>query len=217
MPVTLATNALTTLERVKEQGSGIRPNDPTSDAQLTFLINDASNQIMAAAQREFKSSLVGSQARTFQLTRRNTWSGYIDFGDYDASTITAVTSETQPTGGNVVLDVTTLQYQAQPVEKWNGVYIGVAVFSPSTSLGLPFQSGIQHTASVTGVWGWPSVPPDVESMCVETVLEWYRTGYTVTNAVGIPGESDQPASGPRHTLPWGVKQGLARYQKLNVA
>lgn len=214
--VTLATYALTTVERVKQQGSGIRDVDPTSDMQLAFLINDASVQMMSFAQREFKSALVGSQPRTFQLDYRNTYSAYIDFGDYDAATVSAVVAETQPTGGNTTLDISTLQYQAQPVEKWNGVYTGIVVFSPASMWGAAFAAGIQHTATVTGVWGFPSVPADVESMCVETVKEWYLTGYAVTNAVGIPGESDQVVQGPRHQLPYSVKQGLTRYSKLNV-
>jgi hypothetical protein len=213
MPVTLATNALTSLERVKEQGSGIRPNDPTADAQLTFLINDASTQMMQYANREFKSVLVGSQARTFEL-RRNDESilATIDFGQWDATSISAVTVETQPTGGNISLNAAILQYQGIPIEQWYGVYSGVTIYSPTGAWGYPYLLGIKHTASVTGIWGWPSVPPDVESMCVECVLEWYRSGYAVTNAIGIPGEIDQPNSGPRHVLPWSVKQGLDRYR-----
>jgi hypothetical protein len=213
MPVTLAANALTSLERVKEQGSGIRPNDPTADAQLSFLINDASNQMMQYANREFKSLLVGSQARTFQLRRENEGiAGFIDFGQWDAQSITAVTAETQPTGANLALDATILQYMAMPVEKWYGVYSSIVVYSPTAAFGAPYIAGIQHTCSVTGTWGWPSVPGDVESMCVESVLEWYRAGYTVQSGIGIPGESDQPVAGPRHMLPWSVKQGLDRYR-----
>ena len=218
MPVTLATYALTTVERVKEQGSGIRDTDPTQDSAIAFLINAASQQMMQYANREFKSTLVGSQARTFRLQRKNDGvSAFIDFGQWDAQTVTAVTAETQPTGGNNVLDATILQYQAVPVEQWEGVYTGVVVYSPTGAWGVPYAAGIQHTASVTGTWGYPSVPADVEDLCVEQVKEWLLTGYQVTSPLGIPGETDVQTPGPRHQLAWSVQQGLNRHKKLLVA
>jgi len=218
VPVTLAAYALTTVERVKEQGSGIRDTDPSQDAQIAFLINAASQQMMQYANREFKSILVGSQPRTFRLQRKNDGvSAFIDFGQWDAQTVTSVTAETQPTGGNNVLDATILQYQAVPVEQWEGVYTGVVVYSPTGSWGVPYAAGIQHTASVTGTWGYPSVPADVEDLCVEQVKEWLLTGYQVTSPLGIPGESDQQVAGPRHQLAWSVQQGLNRHKKLLVA
>lgn len=55
MPVTLLANALTTVERVKEQGSGISSSDPTQDEQIRFLINSATARFQAYAQREFKT------------------------------------------------------------------------------------------------------------------------------------------------------------------
>ena len=217
MPVTLATNARTTIERVKEQGSGIRDTDPSQDAAIAFLINAASKQMMEYANREFKSTLVGSQSRTFRLQRKNDGvSAFIDFGMWDAQTVTAVTAETQPTGGSNVLDATILQYQAVPVEQWEGVYTGVVVFSPTGAWGVPYAAGIQHTASVTGTWGYPSVPPDVEDLCVEQVKEWFLTGYAVTSPMGIPGETDPQVQGPRHQLAWSVQQGLNRHKKMLV-
>jgi hypothetical protein len=53
MPVTLRADALTTVERVKEQGSGIASSDPTQDEQIKFLINSATGRFKAYAQREF--------------------------------------------------------------------------------------------------------------------------------------------------------------------
>jgi hypothetical protein len=218
--VTLAANALTTLERVKEQGSGIRQVDPTQDMQLTFLINEASAAIMnfPGGGREFKSLLVGSQPRTFRLQRDyQTMGGTIDFGQYDAQSVTAVTVETQPTGGSVVLSSATLQWQPQPVEQWYGVYTSIKIWAPTWSWGVPYIAGIEHTAQVTGVWGFPSVPADVEGACVETVKEWFLAGYADTSSRGIPGETASQAQGPRHDLPWSVQRTLGRYQELMIA
>lgn len=53
MPVTLRADALTTAERVKEQGSGIASSDSTQDEQIRFLINSATGRFKAYAQREF--------------------------------------------------------------------------------------------------------------------------------------------------------------------
>lgn len=55
MPVTLRADALTTVERVKEQGSGISSSDPTQDDQIRFLINSATGRFKAYAQREFST------------------------------------------------------------------------------------------------------------------------------------------------------------------
>jgi hypothetical protein len=219
VPVTLATYALTTVERVKEQGSGISSTDPSQDEAIRFLINDASTQMMNECEREFKSTLVGSQARTFQINYGcyGYGGGYIEFRPFDAQTVTAVVVETQPTGGNITLDATKLQYQALPVGQPDDVYTGVAIYSPGGSYGSAYAAGIQHTASVTGTWGWPSVPADVESMCVETVKEWLLTGYQLTSPLGIPGEQAQAVAGARHELPWSVKRGLARYSTVVVA
>lgn len=216
----LAANALTTLEKVKQQGSGIRSSDPTQDDAIRFLINSASAAIMNFPNggREFKSLLVGSQPRTFRLDRNyQTMGGTIDFGNYDAQSVSAVTVETQPTGGSVVLSSAILQYQLTPVEQWYGVYTGVTIYAPTGSWGQPYVAGIQHTAQVTGVWGWPSVPADVEDACVETVKEWWLAGYADTSSRGIPGETASQAQGPRHDLPWSVQRTLARYQELMIA
>jgi hypothetical protein len=213
MPVTLAANALTTVERVKEQGSGIRDTDATQDAAVAFLVNAASAQMMQYAEREFKSTLVGSQSRTFRLRYRSSGdvSAFIDFGQWDAQTVTAVTVETQATGANTALNAAILQYQPVPVEQWEGVYTGINIYAPASSWGVPYTAGIQHTASVTGTWGYPSVPADVEDLCVEQVKEWLLTGYQVTTPLGIPGETDPQTPGPRHQLAWSVQQGLKRH------
>lgn len=218
--VTLAANALTTLERVKEQGTGIRQVDPTQDMPLTWLINAASDAIMNFQNggREFKSLLVGSQPRTFRLAvNYQTMGGFIDFGNYDAQSVSAVSVETQATGGNIALNATILQYQPQPVEQWYGVYTGVQIYSPTSAWGAPYMAGMEHTAQVTGVWGFPTVPPDIEDACIETVKEWWLAGYADTSSRGIPGETASQAQGPRHDIPWSVQRALARYDKLMIA
>jgi hypothetical protein len=179
MPVTLATNALTTVERVKEQGSGIRSTDPTQDEAIRFCINSASLRMMEYSGREFKSSAVGSTLRTFQITPGGRGYDEVSFGPYDAQTITVVTIDTQLGQTGVTLSATS-QYQPIPVQQWHGVYTGLHILSLATGY-VPL--GIRRVVNVTGTWGWPSVPSDVEHACIETVLEWMHTYYQV------PGEA----------------------------
>lgn len=68
MPVTLRANALTTVEAVKEFGSGISSSDPTQDEQIRRGINSASARFAAYAQREFKSSAPQTTGSTGAMT-----------------------------------------------------------------------------------------------------------------------------------------------------
>lgn len=174
MPVTLATNALITESEYKEQGSGIDASDPTQDDAIRFCINSASLRIMEYAGREFKSMASGSTARTFEISQGGSGFDDVSFGPYDAATITAVVIDTQL--GQTGLTLTTSQYQPVPVQQWHGVYTGVHILAGATGY-VPV--GARRAASVTGTWGWPSVPGEVKHACVETVKDWLSGEYQV--------------------------------------
>lgn len=174
MPVTLATYALTTENKVKEQGSGIDASDPTQDEAIRFLINSASLRMMEYAGREFKDLGLGS-TRTFQITPGGCGFDEVSFGANDAATISAVVIDTQL--GQTGLTLTTTQYQPVPVQKWHGAYTGLHILAGATGY---VPTGARRQVTVTGTWGWPSVPADVEHGCTATVLEWL-TGYQVND------------------------------------
>ena len=294
--VTLSPQALTTLERVKQQGFGINPSDPTQDDAIRFLINRASRRIIRRSGREFKTTTaqttatdgamsassgvltsasaafatgdvgkaiiiygagIGGDALQTTIASRQsatqvtltasagttvaaatyTYSGatrtlriqsnqpilssmydqpaaVINFGEYDAQTISSVVVETQTTGGSYTLDPTVPQYQAVPIERWFGVYTGIEIGGFFTN--LPGMIGLTHTAQVTGVWGWPSVPEDIEAACIEQVKLWHRMGYAVLTPSGIPGE----VAGEISVYPPGLANSVAavcdEYAKADI-
>lgn len=174
MPVTLITDALITELEYKEQGSGIDASDPTQDEAIRFCINSATLRIKEYSGREYKSAAVGSTTRVFGITQGGTGYDMVSFGPYDAQTVTAVVIDTQFGQTGVTLSAT--QYQPVPVEQWHGVYTGLHVLSVVTGY-VPL--GARRQVSVTGTWGWPSVPGHVKMACVETVKEWMGEAYQV--------------------------------------
>jgi hypothetical protein len=202
VPTTLLSTALTTVERVKEQGSGIRSTDPTQDEAIRFCINSATTRILSY--REFKSAAVGSTLRTFPITWQ---AGYADvnFGRYDAQTITIVTVNTQL--GQTGTTLISSQYQPLPIGAPDGVFTSVRLVAPVAPGYAP--TGVHCQASVTGTWGFPSVPPDVEHGCIETVLDWLHTYYQV------PGEA-LSAVVNQLQLPARVQAMLGDYDKVRV-
>lgn len=212
---TLEPFAFTTEAKVKQQGSGIDPRDTTQDDNIRFLINAFSDLAMRYSEREFVSSAVGSTTRTFPVSPIQVYgeaAGYVDFGRYDAQTVTGVSVNTQQPGSATVLDTT--MYQPVPIEKWDGVYTGLNitgyVIAPAS---LP---GITVTADVTGTWGWPSIPDILIRDCVETVKTWLRMGYQVVSGQGIPGELAAQSQLFPADLPQSVKTHLDAFKTITV-
>lgn len=205
MPVTLATYALTTENRVKEQGTGIDASDPTQDEQIRFLINSASERIMEYAGREFKTAASNPATRIFPIRENGCYSD-IDFGRYDAQSITTVVLDTQL--GQTGTTITTTQYQPFPIGAPDGVIKTLRLIYPVSFGYVP--DGSRRQASVTGTWGWPSVPGRVEHGCVETVKEWLLRFYQV------PGEVNQEVT-TQLQLPARVRAMLDEFREVLVS
>jgi ribosomal protein S6E (S10) len=173
VPVTLAAYALITEDEYKEQGSGIDASDPTQDDAIRWCINSASERIMEYGGREWKDLGLGS-ARTFQITPGGCYFDEVSFGANDAQTISSVVIDTQL--GATGLTLTTTQYQPVPVQKWHGVFTGIHILSGAVGY-IPL--GARRQATVTGTWGWVSVPADIKHACSETVHEWLAGSYQV--------------------------------------
>jgi hypothetical protein len=201
--------------KVKQQGSGISPTDSSQDDAIRFLINAFSDLAMRYCERELRTTTNGSTLRTFPVAPIQVYgeaAGYVDFGRYDAQTVTAVSVNTQQPGSATLLDTT--QYQPVPIEKWDGVYTGLNitgyVLAPAS---LP---GITVTADVTGTWGWPVVPDVILRDCVETVKMWLRMGYQVISGQMIPGEIAAQSQLYPADLPNSVKTHLDRLKSVTV-
>ena len=291
----LSPGALTTVEKVKQQGSGIDPQDPTQDDAIRFLINSATVRMQRYARREFKSNVAhvtgttgatgaglqlfadanasfqttdvgkpiiiqgagligpyaafettifarnnatqviladpavlsitnatytyGGATRTFVLESDGFGGAEINFGMYDAQSISGVAIDTQGGAAGTALSATVPDYQVLEVDEFDGVYTGIDVYQSAASYPYsttPYKYG-KRLAQVTGIWGWPSVPADVEHGCTATVNEWLEGDYRHVGNTGFTGDNDYgQVTGARQVLPGWVMRMLETYQKLAV-
>jgi len=196
---TVAPAALTTLEAVKEWLN--QPDlDPSADSQLSSSVNAASAAASAYCQRQFYNS--GTATRAFPVMC-NSWEAMINLAPFDASAITGVGIVT-PGGGTAVLAAT--EYQARPVQKPQGVYTRIAVYTlPPASQGV--------SASVTGTWGYAAVPLDVEEAVKMTAAKWFRRDQTAyTPEVNYPRDFPMGASDGLN-LPYDARVLLSPYRR----
>lgn len=210
MPYTLATDALVTLAQAKQE-IGQLDNDPTTNDALTGLVNASTAAVMEYAQREFKTITTGSTVRTFSILPGTT-GGYVDFGRFDAQSVTVVQVDTQLAAPTTLAAT---DYQLVPPEKWRGVYTGLIVTGSSFPLAASGMNMI-HTAAVTGTWGWPSVPADVQRACLVTIAMWYRHEQAALSS-SFQSEQDTTFTPRVVSLPFGARALLAPYRRPSVA
>jgi hypothetical protein len=163
----MAAGDLTTLAAVQEHRQKLDTTNTTQDAIIESLITVASGLITNYTQREFiEHSGSGSTptARTYRYEGR----GVLPLGQDDAQSVTLVRIDTD-TDNPITLDES--QYKLWPTRRRDGVITALHL------LGVP---GWRHTVQrhplyreveVTGVWGWPSVPVQVERACILLVMD----------------------------------------------
>lgn len=166
------------------------PTDTGQDATIESLIESASWTII---QRYGKFRPTESTAvKTF------VWDGGHRlnlFPYYLRSVDSVVLDETSPT------TLTTDDYQLRPTSPLDDVYKWIR---------LPnHQAQVERQVTVTGDWGYETVPFDVEQACVITVVEWMRRGV---QAFGTSYESDEATLAPAG-LPMAAKRLLAPYDR----
>lgn len=210
----LRTDALTTVDKVKQQGSGIDPSDPTQDDNIRFLINSATTRIIQYADREFKTTTPGTVARTFMMIPNEGGWAEVSFGGGDLQTLTSVVVDNQL--GQTGQTLSTNQYQLVPVEQWFGVYTGVTFVQYFSTASGYIPRGVRRQATVTGTWGWPAVPADVEHACTESVIEWLQARFEIAAPSNIPGDPGTSFASSQLQLPARVRATLDAYSPVKV-
>ncbi len=166
MPVTASPTALTTLGNVK-RWLGIDDEDPTRDAELQFKINAASSLITDYCLREFVSPL-GTGPRNFNFGPNV---GYLDFGRYNLQSITDIQIDTDTVSPT---DIPATQYTLMPTEQFYGTYTGIKFYTYAIGNPIRRGAGLGRQITVTGTWGFPTVPSEVEEATIYTVGVWQR-------------------------------------------
>lgn len=190
---TLNAGALTSLERVKEW-LGVPDTDSSQDSRLSWMINSASAAVSRYADRQFSSE--GTATHAFQV-----YGCYpeqlVSFAPLDASSVTSVTLLDR-FGATSLL--ASSDYQLRPVHKPLGIYNRVVLWGSQAN-------GV--SASVVGVWGFPSVPSDVENATIITAVKWHQRDENVAT----PETFIAPTPGEDLSLPYDARMLLMPYRR----
>lgn len=175
---------LTAVRRFLQKSS----NDTSQDTEIAQMITRASVAIANYCQREFKTTGTNPFARTFEYRG----GGLLDFGPWDAQTITQVRLDTDDD------NPTTLEsdeWRAYPTHKPQGVYTGVRL---DPAIAYSRARWEHRLCEVTGTWGFASVPADVEHATILTVNNWLKLDVTAYESVLSTDETEleRPAGIP---------------------
>jgi hypothetical protein len=141
--------------------------DTDQDGIIASLITRASLAITRYCDREFVTTSVGSTARLFEADV-SSGSAFLSLAPYDLRTVTQIRIDTDLTPSILSTD----EYRLYPINKPDGVYTSLRLQPLSFSTGRVMWP--MRQVEITGTWGFPSVPVDVQHACLVTVSIWLK-------------------------------------------
>ncbi|HWH14251.1 MAG TPA: hypothetical protein VNT51_05855 [Miltoncostaeaceae bacterium] len=178
------------------------PADTSQDAAIQSAISRASRAILTYAEREFVPMVGNPATRTFIVG--GAWkTGVLRIGDLAAAP-TAVVVRTRSGQTVATLSVVT-DVEPGPAVRWPGEPI-----TELTVLGGVNLDG-SHRVAVTGTWGFPSVPEDVQQAAIVTAGNWVRR-YVQGRGTGTLAFDGSPDDGVVESLPAAARALLAPYR-----
>ncbi len=170
-----------------------------NDDLVDELITRASRAFMEAAGRQFRPVTASGTAVEF-LYRANA-ANVLYLGAYDAQAVTGVRLDTDTDSPTTL---TTDQFRLLPIPRKHGVI---------RALYLPDHAGTPdgRVVEVTGTWGWPAVPGDVEQAVIDTVVHWLERETPGGNL----GDDNVDRYGPV-MFPSSARQVLFRYRQASL-
>lgn len=157
--------------------------DSETDNTLRALISAESQTIHNNTRREFVAIGTNPQARAFDLTAYDVDKQILDCGDL-ASTPTTVAitaidgTAVQTVTAAAIINLPRLRQAWQPI---------TGLWFPSGAA-VPAALGDGYVITVTGTFGFPSIPPDVREACAKMVIVRYlsdvaRAGTDLSDAL----------------------------------
>jgi hypothetical protein len=204
----MAAGDLTTLAAVQEHRQKLDTSNTTQDAIIESLITVASGLITNYTQREFiEHSGSGSTptARTYRYEGR----GVLPLGQDDAQSVTQVRIDTDTDNPTTLEDT---QYKLWPTRRRDGVVTALHLVNIPVAQHTVQAWPIYREVEVTGTWGWPSVPVQVERACILLVMDLLsRTSSWRNN------DMDDLMPSPGGTaIPLHVRTMLAPYRRRSL-
>ena len=176
--------------------------DQAQDAIIGRLIESASEAILTWTEREFAPAGTAGVARVFYYCGN----GVLNLSPYDVQVVTQVKIDSIAGSGGTILAST--EYRLYPTPAKDGVYNWLRL-SPNISATPANTNFAEREVTVTGTWGFPSVPDDVKHWTTVTVAEWLRLNVSAfTTTFNI---DEQHLERPE-MLPSAVRAGLYRYR-----
>lgn len=175
-----------------------------SDPVLGRLIEAASEQVLNFTEREF-APVSTSTSRQFYYCG----DGILDLAPYDiqASPAPVVKIDTVDGAGGTTLTAGT-HYRLYPLPAKDGVknWLRLAASLPASAPSAYFDD---REVTITGTWGFPSVPDDVKYWTTVTVVDWFRERVA---AFGTRFNPETEALEVPEDLPAAARSGLKRYR-----
>ena len=177
--------------------------DQQQDAIIGQLIESASKAMMTAAAREFAPQSSAGTARQFWYCGN----GVLSLTPYDLATLVSVKIDTVEGAGGTTLAAA--EYQLKPKPAKDGVYNWLKL---NPLAGPPSSRFAEREVTVTGTWGFPTVPDDVKQWACVTVAEWLRLHVS---AFSTTFNIDEQRLERPEMLPSAVYAGLRRGYRMD--
>ena len=197
----MAAGDLTTLAAVRSLLGETDAAQTANDSEIGACITAASRAIHVYAAQEFAPLNTGSLARKFAYYG----GGRLSLQPYSLNTLTSVQIDTETDEPTTLVEDSDYYVSPRGGTR-DGVYDALEL--PS----IPGAGGSKRwrEVTVTGTWGYASVPSDVARAAAVLAAWWYRNQSTVPG-VSLGGEGDR--FGPT-SWPTAVLQLLASYRVI---
>lgn len=196
----MAAQDLTTVEDVRRFMQKLDA-DSDQDALIQSLITAASVAIMEHCQRQFVPADTAA-AKTFAYYGGRS----IDLAPYDLRTASSVVLDSQSSSLQRTL-VATTDYTLRPKPARNGVYQWLRLINYAA-----IQDDLTgREITITGNWGFSSIPEDIVHWTNITVVTWMRRDVSVFERTFDLAEDrvERPQE-----LPSAVRHGLGHYKRV---
>jgi hypothetical protein len=179
------------------------------DDIIQALITAASRAIAERFQREFVDSGAGATRKFLVEDLAPYWieAGNVDLAPYDLNAGNPITVKIDPQDGGGITLTEWTDYVLKPLPTKHGVYMRIELLGP-----LPvdpnWRRGRNRAISVTGTWGFPEIPEDVQHWTNVVIATWLRKDVAAfSNVFHLDEGQVERAS----MLPGGAMAGLAHY------
>lgn len=206
---------LCTVADVKE-GIQLPSTELNLDALIPEYITQASRAIINHCKRQFLPVQLNTTKRFMVTSYR------CDFSPWDlrVTGMTPIVTLHPETVNPYVLTpqtaTTNAQYIFKPVNPERGVYQSLQFSGFLVIVSMTLMAFNFALVDITGDWGFPSVPEDVNRACVITVGSWLtRTAPGASGAWGVPAQASMGAM-PRVSdwhIPYSAKKLLGEYRR----